>query len=233
MERTLDENAKPVPSVPFKTTLSSPLLACNILLSFTKKHYNSRNSIITAYLWGSGCPGLVPAAVKRCHFFCLNNNQHPTRPVCALPLQLLLAKVPSKNETRKTTKATKRPAGILFSLVLKMKTGGIKGRYVHDQSGAAAVKLRSLSSSSSSRNDDDRCNVTRAGCASPPLTEWSQASFSPYVSRWKQFLICPVCGPIWSEWPTQLLNRPLKSSSNQNRRMKAKPPLGNKTPVVD
>ncbi|KAL1271125.1 hypothetical protein QQF64_030141 [Cirrhinus molitorella] len=45
-----------------------------------------------------------------------------------------------------------------------MKTGEIKLRYVHDQSGAAALRARSLCPSNS-RNDDD---------------------------RWKQFLICPV-----------------------------------------
>ncbi|XDV17993.1 hypothetical protein PO909_023780 [Leuciscus waleckii] len=46
------------------------------------------------------------------------------------------------------------------------------------------------------------------------------SSFSSVLSR----------GPIRSERPTQLLNRPLKSSSNQNRRRKAEPPLGIEKP---
>lgn len=39
----------------------------------------------------------------------------------------------------------------------------MKLRYVHDQSGADALRARSLCSSKS-RNDDDRSDVTQAGC---------------------------------------------------------------------
>lgn len=35
----------------------------------------------------TGCPVMVPTAAKRCHFFSLTNNQHPTRAVCVLALQ--------------------------------------------------------------------------------------------------------------------------------------------------
>lgn len=35
----------------------------------------------------TGCPMMVPIAAKRCHFFSLTNNQHPTRTVCVLALQ--------------------------------------------------------------------------------------------------------------------------------------------------
>lgn len=35
----------------------------------------------------TGCPVMVPTAAKRCHFFSLTNNQHPTRTVCVLALQ--------------------------------------------------------------------------------------------------------------------------------------------------
>jgi len=73
-----------------------------------------------------------------------------------------------------------------------------------------------------------RCNASRM-CVSycrwlcrvnpPSLPAFPDgSSFSSVLSR----------GPIRSERPTQLLNRPLKSSSNQNRRMKAEIPLEKK-----
>lgn len=50
-------------------------------LSFLTSHLSLSDSLNT-FRHDTGCPVVVPTAAKRCHFFSLTNNQHPTRAVC-------------------------------------------------------------------------------------------------------------------------------------------------------